>query len=97
MEFIFTRFIKEEMKYDLFDLLKSIEEKNQEINNIFGGDGYLDKEISILWAIIEYNMNIDIGNEKTGDILCDFACGDITKKQAISKLKKLSKMNDFLS
>ena len=45
-------------KYDLFDLLKMLEEKDNDIQTIFNGGGYLDKEISILWSIIETNFGI---------------------------------------
>lgn len=76
---------------DLFDLLKSLEQKQDDINCIFSGDGYLDTEITMIWELIEEKYNIKKGDERTGEILFKFSCGEISKKVAISNLKKISK------
>ena len=75
--------------FDIFDLLKSLEERNDEINSVFQNESsFLDKEISMVWSLIEKEMGIK-DTDKSSDILCEFGCGNITKKQAIKMLKKL--------
>jgi hypothetical protein len=77
------------MKKDIFDLLKGLEDKSREIQSVFCESSFLDEEISILWAIIEDTMNIESCDE-SAYILARFGCGNLTKKQAIKKLKALS-------
>jgi hypothetical protein len=78
-------------KKDIFDLLKSLEDKSQEIGGVFGDNSYLDDEISIIWAMIEDGYGITgMDTDKSADILSAYGLGEISKKKAQSKLKKLS-------
>lgn len=85
------------MKKDIFDLLKVLETKSENINNIFGCCDFLDNEISILWKIIEESYGIKNSPDESSEILFSFGCGEISKKQAQNKLQKLGiTQNTFL-
>lgn len=82
-------------KYDLFDLLKSLENRSETLREIFEDSYFLDHEISMVWGLIEdkYGIkdtpkNLGRSDESMG-ILNAFGCGDITKEQAIKKLKRI--------
>ena len=77
-------------KYDMFDLLKGLEDKNNKIRGVFDCEDFLDKEISILWAIIEWGYGFN-GSDEVAQILHEFGNGEITKKQAQRKIKLLPK------
>ena len=78
------------MKKDIFDLLKVLETKSENINNIFGCCDFLDNEISILWEVIEESYGIKNNTDESTEILYSFGCGEISKKQAQNKLKKIA-------
>lgn len=78
------------MKKDIFDLLKALELKSENINNLFGCNDFLDNEISILWELIEESYGIKNSPDESNEILYSFGCGEISKKQAQNKLKKIA-------
>jgi len=75
-------------KYDIFDLLKGLEEKNNKIRSIFDCEDYLDREISILWEIIEAGYGLN-GDGEAPEILHKFGEGKISKEKAKQLLKKV--------
>lgn len=78
-------------KRDIFDLLKGLENKAQHIKEVFDNGCFLDEEISIVWAIIEDSYGISgMDTDKASEILVEYGMGEISKKKAQSKLKKLS-------
>lgn len=77
------------MKKDIFDLLKELEEKAQQIQEVFLCSDFLDTEISIVWDIIDENYGIT-DTDASAELYFKFGEGNLTKKQLISKLKKTS-------
>lgn len=81
------------MKDKLLEILKLLSERDMEVTKTFNGDGYLDKEISLLCEVILESYNIDTDNKNHDVIyeqLLNFADGDITKNKLLNKylLKK---------
>ena len=77
-------------KYDIFDLLKGLEQKSEKIKSVFDCSDFLDHEISILWEIIEAGYGLNQSDEGA-DILYKFGNGKISKEKAKLLLRKLSK------
>lgn len=77
-------------RYDLLDLLKTLEYKNQLISSVFKENSFLDTEISILWTLIEQRYEIP-RTDKSVDNLYEFAKGNITKAQLIARFNNLKK------
>lgn len=77
-------------RYDLLDLLKTLEYKNQLISSVFKENSFLDTEISILWTLIEQRYEIP-RTDKSVNNLYKFATGNITKAQLIARLNNLKK------
>lgn len=76
------------MKKDIFDLLRSLEEKSQKFNEMFGGCEFLDDEIEIVWKIIEDSFGLKPSDESI-ELLYEFGMGNISKGKLKSKLNKL--------
>lgn len=77
------------MNKDLFDLLKELESKSNELNQVFETT-YLDSIIDIVWYLILDSYHIKQDNEKAQTILVRFGCGEISKQAAMKGLSKHS-------
>lgn len=79
------------MKKDLFDLLKLLETRKEEVSSIFCDTCFLDEEISVLWNILDDIYNITgMDTDKSSDIYVKFGCGEISKKKAIKLLEAIN-------
>lgn len=77
---------------DLFDLLKSLEKRNLEINKLFWGSDFLDEEISMLWSILDTEYKISgMDTDESAELYFKFGNNEISKSKIMSDLKKLSK------
>ena len=83
-------------RYDLLDLLKTLEYKNQLISSVFKENSFLDTEISILWTLIEQRYEIPRTDKSVDNLMkqvyqYEFAKGNITKTQLIARFNNLKK------
>ena len=75
-------------KERLLDILKMLAEKDSDIECIFGGDCFMDKERTLLAEIIMEEYGLEKENEIVFEELMNFCDGDITKEKLISKYLK---------
>lgn len=80
------------MKYDIFDLIKELENKSNKINEIFDSKEFLDRAISMAWVVLEEQLGIDddAKRDEISEILCDFGNGDVKKVTAAKKIFKIA-------
>ena len=76
------------MKKDLLDVLQMLVAKDSDIECMFGGDGFLDKEITIVSELIMKEYDIETENELVFEQLMNFADGFLTREKLISKYLK---------
>jgi hypothetical protein len=76
-------------KEKLLDILKMLAGKDSDIECMFGGDGYMDKEITLLSEIIMEEYGIEKENEIVFEQLMNFCDSDITKEKLLSKYLKV--------
>lgn len=79
------------MNKDLFDLLKFLESKSNELRKVFGVEDYFDNIIDIVWFLILDKYGISQHNDSALDILNRFGNGEINKRHTIGELEKLGK------
>lgn len=78
------------MKKDIFDLLKLLETRKEEVSSVFCDSCFLDEEISAVWNILDEMYEITgMDTDKSSDIYVKFGCGEISKKKAQSLLRKI--------
>ena len=73
----------------MFALLKELESTSCNVRETFGSEDFLDKEISIMWQLIECELEIEPCDE-SNNILSSFGCGEISQMKTIGKLLKLN-------
>jgi hypothetical protein len=77
----------------LLDLAKSLDERYMQIDEMFGGDSFLSKELSDLWKIIGDYVGIpSFYDDLLINLLYDFGQGDISKEET---MKKLMQWNEY--
>lgn len=69
---------------DLLDVLKSLTEKESQIQSLFGECDLFSKEISAIAEIIMKENGVDTDNEIIFSQIMDFSFGELSKE----KLKK---------
>lgn len=77
------------MNKDLFDLLKTLEDRSEQLQEVFGTSDYFDSLIDIVWYLILEKYGISQHNDDALEILSQFGCGEIKKRYAIGALEKL--------
>ena len=76
----------------LWKLLADLEKVSDNIETVFGGDDFLDKEIDGLWQIIMEEYGIEDSGwfaDEVLNVLYDFGQGEITMKEAHKKMLEI--------